>query len=201
MDEIPKCPLGNKECDSIALGTLLDRFRHMSLYPEATSLMEDSVENLKKLTDGLTYPSIVYLADPTVVEGCSSISRSCGCGHTTATTTNITNTLCDKCFRYIGVSQPSCYYCSKVVPLRTMTSPCVFCPNNLCRTCGKQYRASSTNEAPNHASCGPIAEFKSEVATIVAKVEGLNLTRFVKGHLGGSNVSIPTDPWQCLEFK
>lgn len=175
----------------MVLGILSRRFRNVKLYPEATNLKKHSVQELKRLIDGLTYPSNVYLTTSTVVRGCCDNPQACKCGQTTITSNSVSCPGCKK--------QARCSQCNKKVC--TTTTACWYCLHSGCIHCDEQYQAPSVNEAPNHSNCGPIENFKAEVAKIIEKVEGLDLTRFVKNHPEHSKISIPKDLWLCLEFK
>lgn len=83
---------------------------------------------------------------------------------------------------------------------------CQRCQKKLCTHCSAVYKVA----APiNHGTCVPISKLITEVTAIVCKIEGLELSRFVKQTKPGgksnkndSGYSIATqkDLWECVEF-
>ena len=56
-----KCTSGRNPCDDLALGFLIRTFKRLKIYPEASQILLQSIQEFNTLLDGVSFPSNVLI--------------------------------------------------------------------------------------------------------------------------------------------
>jgi len=168
-------------CDSTTLGYLTRAFKSAKIYPEASSLVDMSLERIRSLIAGIRMVLVGPIADlysGKVEPGCCSSPRR-----------NLRG--CSKCGK--GLSKNKCDSCSN------------YYYGGSCYSCHKTYNAAAL--ATNHLSCIPLTAVKAEMDEIIGKITGLQYSDFVRSNTEKRQSTTthpgPNSPdlWESLAFQ
>jgi len=91
-----KCTPKQDACDGLALGFLILTFKRLKIYPEASQIVSQAIQEFKTLLDGITFPSHVVIS-------CGGSSEyQCPCGQR-----YFYGSHCSSCGRYVYSSVPN----------------------------------------------------------------------------------------------
>jgi len=68
-----KCTTGRNTCDDLAFGFLIRTFKRLKIYPEASQIVSQAIQEIKRLLDSVSFPSDAHIS------GESSATVGCQC--------------------------------------------------------------------------------------------------------------------------
>jgi len=166
-------------CDSTSLGSITRAFKSAKIYPDASKLMNMSLEHIKCHTSGIRMVPIADWYSGKVAPGCCGSPKR-----------NFAH--CSKCNKRLS-SSSSCPSCN-----RTFLG-------GSCTECHQTYTPAV--RTTNHLSCIPLEVVKAEMDLIVDKITGLKYSDFVPSNTENRQ-TLATNPglgagdlWESLVFQ